>query len=87
MSRRLASLALGRVLKRPEGPDAKSDGLTPREWEILALLAGGFRNKEISARLSVSENTIKSHVAAIYRKLRVNTRVGATLYFQQVRSP
>lgn len=51
-----------------------SEGLTPREWEVLGLLANGFRNKEISSRLSISEETAKSHIKSIYRKLKIKGR-------------
>lgn len=51
-----------------------SEELTPREWEVLGLLANGFRNKEISSRLSISEETAKSHIKSIYRKLHIKGR-------------
>lgn len=59
--------------------------LTPREWEVLGLIANGFRNKEISARLTICEETAKSHVKAIYRKLKIKSRSEAMLrYFDYV---
>jgi DNA-binding NarL/FixJ family response regulator len=83
VSRSLATRLLGKVL-RTHDPEEAED-LTPREWEILALVARGERSKEIANQLSVSESTVKSHLAAIYRKLRVSTRVAAALqYFQQL---
>jgi DNA-binding CsgD family transcriptional regulator len=48
--------------------------LTPREVEVLGLLASGLRNNEIASRLFVSQRTVEHHVAAILRKLGVNTR-------------
>ena len=61
------------------------DELTPREWEVLGLKANGFRNKEISARLNISEETAKSHVKSIYRKLGITGRRDAMLrYFEFV---
>jgi two-component system NarL family response regulator len=54
-------------------------GLTPREEEILKLLATGESNREIASRLFISEQTVKNHVAAIFRKLRVNDRTKAAL--------
>ncbi len=49
-------------------------GLTPRECQILDLLAKGESNKEIARSLSVSPNTVKTHVASLYTKLEVNGR-------------
>jgi RNA polymerase sigma factor (sigma-70 family) len=54
-------------------------GLTPREEEILRLLATGESNKEIGSRLFISEQTVKNHVASIFRKLQVNDRTKAAL--------
>jgi DNA-binding NarL/FixJ family response regulator len=54
-------------------------GLTPREEEILKLLATGESNREIGKRLFISEQTVKNHVASIFRKLQVNDRTKAAL--------
>jgi len=54
-------------------------GLTPREEEILKLLATGDSNREIAKRLFISEQTVKNHVASIFRKLQVNDRTKAAL--------
>ena len=51
--------------------------LTPREREVLQMLAGGLGNKEIAARLSISEHTAKFHVASILGKLGASTRTEA----------
>ena len=51
--------------------------LTPRENEILDLLAEGYRNKEIAEKLFVSVNTIRTHIYHIYEKLHVQNRVEA----------
>ena len=51
--------------------------LTRRESEVLGLLAGGLRNKEIALRLSLSENTIEYHVRRLLSKLGVNSRLAA----------
>lgn len=51
--------------------------LTEREMEVLSLLAGGQSNKEIAARIFVSEATVKSHLRNLFSKLRVCTRTGA----------
>lgn len=53
------------------------DVVTEREVEVLSLLAAGLSNKEMAARLLVSEATVKSHLAHLYPKLGVTTRTGA----------
>ncbi|SDG87562.1 helix-turn-helix transcriptional regulator [Microbacterium pygmaeum] len=52
--------------------------LRPREAEVLGLLIAGQRNREIAANLGISENTVKFHVAKIFRKLGVSGRAEAT---------
>jgi DNA-binding NarL/FixJ family response regulator len=85
VSRRVASRLISKLSEAPESPN--SNGLTPQEWKVLGLLASGARNKEIANRLSVSENTVKTHLSTIYRKINVDCRLAATLYyFQQARS-
>ncbi len=56
------------------------DGLSPREGEILALVAEGLSNAEIAARTYVSEATIKSHINRIFAKTRSRDRAQATAY-------
>lgn len=52
-------------------------GITPREHEILGLIAEGLSNREIGERLFVSENTVKTHSSRVFEKLGVNRRVQA----------
>ncbi len=63
-------------LRPPDAPLA-AEGLTPREREVLALLAEGLANKAIAARLGISEHTAKFHVNAILGKLGVENRAEA----------
>ena len=53
--------------------------LTPRELEVLRLVAEGLSNKEIAAKLTLSEKTVKNRVSNIFAKLRVNDRTQAVL--------
>jgi DNA-binding CsgD family transcriptional regulator len=55
----------------------RSLGLSPRECEILELLASGQSNKELARTLGISPNTVKTHVARVYEKLEVDRRVQA----------
>jgi DNA-binding CsgD family transcriptional regulator len=55
----------------------RQTGLTPREHEILGLIAEGLSNREIGERLFVSENTVKTHSARLFDKLGVSRRVQA----------
>lgn len=52
-------------------------GLTQRESEVLELLVSGYSNKAVAGRLVVSEDTVKTHIRSLYRKLGVSDRSGA----------
>ncbi|MBL8020090.1 MAG: HD domain-containing protein [Leptospirales bacterium] len=66
-----------------EGTGSPSSLLSPREMEVLNLLARGHSNKEIGAELDISHRTVQHHVEHIYNKLAVSTRAAATLYAAQ----
>jgi DNA-binding NarL/FixJ family response regulator len=69
--------ALGRLARRArEGADVEA-GLTPRERQVLELLGVGLTIGQIASRLGISPRTIETHVAKLYRKLGVRTRVQA----------
>ncbi len=61
-------------------PEQIREPLTERETEVLRLLAQGKSNKEIARALSVTEQTVKSHVSHILDKLDVSSRTQAALY-------
>ncbi len=81
MSREVASQVARKLLGDLNAHEDRSKDLTQRECEVLALLARGQVNKEIACKLAVSENTVKAHLASIYRKLGVTTRLGAVLHY------
>ncbi|MFN3943747.1 MAG: LuxR C-terminal-related transcriptional regulator [Allosphingosinicella sp.] len=56
---------------------AKSLGLTPRECELLELLASGRSNKELARDLGISPNTVKTHLARLFEKLEARNRIEA----------
>lgn len=61
-------------------PDELFVPLSPREMEILQLIARGYSNKEIAHELGISRQTVKNHMTSILRKLSVNDRTQAALY-------
>ncbi|BBX18408.1 3'3'-cGAMP-specific phosphodiesterase 3 [Mycolicibacterium duvalii] len=65
-----------RVRPRPHG-------LTPRETDVLRLVATGASNKEIAAALVISEKTARNHVERTYAKIGVSNRIGASMYALQ----
>ena len=73
---------LARVVKGEpilESEPSPIDDLTPREAEILSLLAEGQSNKVIARNLGISDGTVKLHVKAILRKLNIHSRVEAAV--------
>jgi len=66
-------------LSRDRVPDSFISPLTPKEIEILDYMAQGDLNKQIAAKLTVSEQTIKNHVTSILRKLNANARTHAVV--------
>ena len=72
----LAKVVQGNI---PEQEETPFEELTPRETEILGLLAEGQSNKVIARNLGISDGTVKLHVKAILRKLNVHSRVEAAV--------
>jgi len=71
-----------RVIREAVGPGtaAERDSLTPRELDVLRLLARGLPNKLIARELGIAERTVKTHVSSIFAKLGVTDRTQAALY-------
>jgi len=94
LSRTLEAVAEGRPALSPgmaariiedfarasRAPEKAADELTPRESEVLTLVAGGATSREMAAALDVSENTVNFHVKNILSKLRVRNRAQAAAY-------
>jgi DNA-binding NarL/FixJ family response regulator len=78
----LAPRAAREVLsaRSEERPDA---GLSPREQEVLRLVAEGLPNKLIAHRLSISEKTVKAHLTSIFQQIGVTDRTQAALWAQR----
>lgn len=76
---KVTKAVLEKFMAGPEKP-AEDDDLTPREREVLILIAEGATNKEIAQKLVVSENTARNHVSHILGKLSFNRRSEAAAY-------
>ncbi|MDP1597231.1 MAG: response regulator transcription factor [Methylotenera sp.] len=75
---------LADTMRTPQSGSAKAESslgkLTPREREVIAMLASGASNKEIARTLDLAESTVKIHVQGILRKLNLASRVQAAVY-------
>lgn len=83
LERRSAKQALEKLLKREAGAREAAALLTQREIELVRMVAAGLRNKEIAARLCISEGTVKVHLHNIYQKVNVDGRVALLRYAQE----
>ncbi|HEX5438907.1 MAG TPA: response regulator transcription factor [Gemmatimonadaceae bacterium] len=73
----VGALLAARMVAARAIPMAPAQALTARETEVLTMLAEGLGNKQIAARLGISEHTVKAHVAAIFGKLGASSRTEA----------
>ena len=74
---REAVAELGRVARHVHDADGVASALTPRETEILQMLGHGLTMRQVGNRLGISPRTVETHIAKLYRKLDVRTRVQA----------
>ena len=85
-SPRLAGFVLDAFREgEPLGADEELETLTPREREVLQLIARGYLYKEIAARLHLSVKTVEAHVSSVLRKLQLSTRHELTRWAQERR--
>ena len=74
-------------MRRAEVDEEAGLGLSVREIEVMALIAGGHTNGEIAAHLFLAEKTVKNHVRRIYSKLGVHSRPAAIAHWLSARTP
>ncbi|CAN5175069.1 response regulator transcription factor [soil metagenome] len=67
-------------MSKPQTRSSPGTRLTPREIEVLALVARGLNNREVARELFISENTVKNHVRNILEKLQMHSRVEAVMF-------
>jgi len=80
IERQTTARAMGRLLRRQASEREIARLVTPREIEIIRLVAQGLRTGAIAGRLNVAEATVKTHLHNIYDKLKLDGRVALTLY-------
>jgi DNA-binding NarL/FixJ family response regulator len=83
IERSTAKKALELMLRRETGAREVSALLTMREIDLVRMVAGGLRNKEIADKLCISEGTVKVHLHNIYEKLKVDGRMALMRYARE----
>lgn len=72
-----------RVLLDTQRAQQPAENLSPREAEVLALVATGLANKQVARRLGISERTVKAHLTAVFQQLGVTDRTQAALWARE----
>jgi DNA-binding NarL/FixJ family response regulator len=85
MSREIARKVIV-SFQEPANTASEVEDLSPREREILELLAAGFPNKQIAARVGLTDGTVRWHLRHVYHKLHVRSRTEATLKYLSTKS-
>lgn len=75
----VAERAMARIMERSDAEEL-AESLSPRETQIVRMVAAGLRNREIAGRLGIGEGTVKTHLHTIYRKLDLKGRVELAVY-------
>jgi len=68
------------LTRQPAIPGRRAFSLTPRESQIITAVVGGYGNKDIAEKLSMSDQTVKNHITAIFDKLGVSSRLELALF-------
>ncbi len=77
MTPEIARQVIDLFRQSPPPPPRAQHGLSPREMQVLALLAEGYAYTNLAAQLDISVNTVRNHIRAIYEKLHVHSRTEA----------
>jgi DNA-binding NarL/FixJ family response regulator len=83
IERRAAMLSFEKLLRREASARELASLLTPREIDVLRMVAQGLRNNKISEKLFISEGTVKVHLHNIYEKLQMNSRLALLRFAQE----
>jgi DNA-binding CsgD family transcriptional regulator len=76
----LSIAALAKSRFPDNGLSSYPAGLTPREVEVLRLVAQGLTNAQIAVKLAISQGTVNAHLTSLYRKLNISSRAVATRF-------
>jgi DNA-binding NarL/FixJ family response regulator len=80
---RAARRLLSRAGRTGARPPVEAPGLSPREAQVLRLVVDGLLNKQIAARLGITERTVKAHLTSAYQRIGVADRTQAALWVQR----